>query len=224
MRLAEGVTARDQRDGFLVVHRHARKSLTDIDRGQERIAEREPRQRQPLRLELQPRRGFLGIVDTVAAEHQQVDAYRQRVRQFDQGLLAEAAKGANRLTVQTTHVDLGVAARAADHLSGEVRDLFAQDDDGRTFRHRARSGQGARGQALHTCMPPLRGVGSSGVGGDTGGSSGPLGSGCCGPRGSGDGDGPVGSGRVGGAGSGGRISGLPMGWLGGTPARDARGG
>src|SRR5690606_10476124 len=37
VRLAEGVAAGDQRDGLLVVHRHAAEGLTDVLRGGERV-------------------------------------------------------------------------------------------------------------------------------------------------------------------------------------------
>ena len=37
MRLAEGVAAGDQRDGLLVVHRHAAEGLADVLRGREGI-------------------------------------------------------------------------------------------------------------------------------------------------------------------------------------------
>jgi uncharacterized protein YecE (DUF72 family) len=63
-----------------------------------------------------------------------VDAYRDD-RRFDQELFAETAQRHDALADKARLVELAVAARRSNDPAAELRGLFAQDDDGRAFRH-----------------------------------------------------------------------------------------
>ncbi len=104
---------------------------------------------------------------------------------------------------------LRLAARSDTACSGKKTNLGPHSRDCRLRANRVRRAQ------LRGLATSARGVGISGVCGDTGGNSGPVGSGDCGPGGICGVPGPVGSGRAGGAGDGGTTSGSPIGCVGG---------
>jgi hypothetical protein len=64
-----------------------------------------------------------------------MDAHRQLARQLDEELLAEAAQGEHAAARQSLHVDFCIAFSPPDGPPGKRRSLFAQDEDGGTFRH-----------------------------------------------------------------------------------------
>src|SRR3569832_2369293 len=81
-----------------------------------------------------PRRGPAhALVDTVAAEHHEVDAQSEVHIHLDEEVLTPAAQRFDAPAEQAVLLDRGVALDVLDGLSDQRPGLFPEDDEGRAF-------------------------------------------------------------------------------------------